>query len=134
MKYLLDTHIALWMLSEDERLPKAVYGIAAEEAELFLSAASLWEVVIKHQKAPSLMPVSGEELISYCRQADIRLLPILPHHVLEVAGLRRDEAAPPHHDPFDRLLIAQAKSENMLLITHDSLFEAYHEPSVWVVS
>ena len=134
MSFLLDTHIALWLLSGDERLPQAVNGIVDNESEVFLSVASLWEVVIKHQKAPSLMPVSGEELLSYCRQADIQLLPILPWHVLEVAKLRRDESAPPHHDPFDRLLIAQSKSENMTLITHDRLFEAYHEPTVRVLS
>ena len=134
MKYLLDTHIALWLLSGDSRLPTEAARILEQEPDLFLSAASLWEVVIKHQKAPSVMPVSGEALLTYCRQTSIQLLSILPTHILEVASLRRDETAPPHQDPFDRLLIAQSKAENMLLVTHDSQFAAYHEPTVWVVS
>jgi PIN domain nuclease of toxin-antitoxin system len=134
MSVLLDTHIALWLLSGDERLPAAASLVIKKEQELFLSVASLWEVVIKHQKAPAVMPVSGHELLSFCRQASIQLLPILPAHVLAVPSLHREASAPPHHDPFDRLLIAQSKAENMLLITHDRQFSAYGEPGVWVVS
>jgi PIN domain nuclease of toxin-antitoxin system len=134
MRYLLDTHIALWLLSGDERLPEAAAEIAVnEDHELYLSAASLWEVVIKHRKAPALMPISGGELLRYCAQAAIGILPIRQEHVLTVASLHRVEGSPPHNDPFDQLLIAQSKWDGLILITHDSLFTQYGEPTVWRV-
>ena len=131
MRYLLDTHIAIWLLHGDDGLPREVLRIAeSTEHELYLSAASTWEVVIKHQKSPHKMELTGETLVYYCNKADIKILPILPEHVLTVATLRRPNTSTPHNDPFDRLLIAQSKHESMIFLTHDSLLAEYSEPTV----
>ena len=134
MNYLLDTHIALWLLSGDERLPRKALELCTSDAhQLFLSAVSIWEIVIKHQKSPRLMPVSGEEIAALCDLADIHILPVQREHVLTVGTLRRSPEEPNHNDPFDRLLIAQSKSSGLTLLTHDALLFGYHEPSVLIL-
>ena len=100
------------------------------ENEIFFSSASVWEVVIKHGKDAAKMPVSGDEFTTGCLEAGFIPLAIENEHVLAVGGLHRRSDAPPHHDPFDRILIAQAKTENMILLTHDSLLSGYEEPCV----
>lgn len=115
MKYLLDTHLLIWALTEDKKLPKAAYDVINDPGHtIFYSAASVWEIEIKHQKMPDKMPISGEELISFCETAGILSLPVVNDHVLYVKTLHRKEGSPPHNDPFDRILLAQAKYENML--------------------
>lgn len=131
MKVLLDTHILLWAISNDIRLSeKAKKLIENEENEIYYSIASLWEIEIKHLAHPDVMPVSSKEISEYCEQSGYEKLNIKEKHIFAMADLKRDEQAPPHKDPFDRMLIAQALSENMLFATHDKLIPGYNVPCI----
>lgn len=105
------------------RLPaKARQLIAAPENRVFVSAASVWEIAIKHGLGRGDMPISGDTALGYFREAGYQLLPVLPEHTAAV------EALPPHHAaPFDRLLVAQALAEPLRLLTHDALLARYSD-------
>ena len=131
MKVLLDTHIILWAITNDNRLPqKAIAIISQKENEICYSTASVWEVMIKHIYHPEHMPISGKQLSQYCRKAGYQMVPVQDRHVYALEGLRRMEGAPRHKDPFDCIMIAQAKVENMMFITHDSLLPYYMEECI----
>lgn len=131
MRYLLDTHVLFWAMSSEEKLSENVLEIINNpENEIYFSSASVWEVVIKHGKDSSKMPVHGHDFTNGCLQAGFIPLSIENEHVLAVGKLQRSSGEPPHHDPFDRILIAQAKTENMILLTHDSLLSGYGESCV----
>ena len=115
MRILLDTHIALWAIADDSRLkPAARALIQAPDNLVAVSAASVWEIGIKRALGRGEMPVSAAEAIGYFRAAGYVLLSISADHAAAV------EALPPiHADPFDRLIVAQALAEPLILITHD---------------
>ena len=115
MNLLLDTHVALWALIDSPRLSeKARELILSPRATVWVSAASVWEIAIKHSLGRGDMPISGADALSYFLEAGYRILPIEAEHAAAV------ETLPPHHqDPFDRLLVAQALVEPMRLLTHD---------------
>lgn len=126
---LLDTHIILWMIMGDNRLSEKAKNIIKERiGSIYYSIASMWEVQIKY--ALKKMPISEIEFMHYCEQSGYHKLPIDDSHVCELAGLVRDEAAPPHNDPFDRIMLSQAKAEGFIFLTHDPFFRAYNEPCV----
>ena len=95
--------------------------------------ASVWEVAIKHIIKPENMPVSEEEFVRLCEDTGLTRLPIEAGHIFLLKTLSRPNDAPKHNDPFDRLLIAQAKYENLVLLTHDSQFSYYGEKCVMSV-
>lgn len=134
MKVLLDTHILLWALTNDERLPLVAKNIILQkENEIFYSTASVWETMIKYLKHPEHMPISGIQLSEYCQRSGYSMLPISDKHVFMLEGLQRVEDSPKHSDPFDRLMIAQAKEEGMVFVTHDSLIPDYDEACILFV-
>lgn len=131
MKVLLDTHIILWALADDEKLSqKARNIILSKENEIYYSTASIWEITIKHMLHPEHMKLSGKQISNYCQEAGYQMLPIKDEHVHTLETLQREERAPKHNDPFDRIMLAQAKEERMLFITHDSLIPYYGEECV----
>ncbi len=131
MKYLLDSHILIWALFADEKLPHEAYAIINDpENEIYYSAASVWEIGIKHSKSPEKMPISSELLAEGCDMAGMFSLPVTKEHAIAVTDLRRAENTPPHNNPFDRILIAQAKTEGMIFLTHDYLLKDYGEDCV----
>ena len=116
-RYLADTHILLWALADDRRLPGRHRTILLSGAEVFFSAASVWEIAIKKALGKLKAP---DGLSTLLPRAGFRALSIAAVHA-EAAG-----ALPLHHtDPFDRLLIAQALQENMILLTSDAQFSRY---------
>ena len=124
---LLDTHMILWAMSDDPKLNDKMRNIILDPNNtIYYSIASMWEVQIKYDIKK--MPISGIEFMHYCEQSGYHKLPIDDLHVVELAGLVRDEAAPFHNDPFDRILISQAKAEGFTFLTHDSLLRGYNEP------
>ncbi len=134
MKLLLDTHIILWAITDDKKLSeKARTLILSKESEIYYSTASIWEVMIKHMFHPEHMPISGKQLSNYCQKSSYKMLPILDNHVYALESLQRTQDAPKHKDPFDCILLAQAKVENMLFITHDSLLPYYNEKYIILV-
>ncbi len=134
MKVLLDTHIILWALSDDKRLSeKAKTIILSEENEIYYSTASVWEIAIKRMSHPEHMTLSGRQFSEYCQRAGYQMLSVRDDHVYVLEKLRRAENAPRHNDPFDRIMLAQAKAEGMSFITHDSLIPHYMEECIIAV-
>lgn len=123
MNLLLDTHVALWAITDSPRLSVTARAlIEAERATVWISAVSIWEIAIKHSLQRGDMPVSGEDALRYFKAAGYWLLPIRPEHAAAV------EQLPLHHaDPFDRLLVAQALHEPMRLLTHDQTVAQYSD-------
>lgn len=123
MNVLLDTHVALWAITDHPSLSlKARDLIQSPTAVVWISAASIWEIAIKHSLGRGDMPVSGHEAVSYFEESGYRFLAIEPEHAVFV------EQLPAHHqDPFDRILVAQALVEPMRLITHDPLVGRYSD-------
>ena len=122
MRVLLDTQVWLWMLAAPERLSrKARALVVSQENELLLSAASAWEIAIKHAVGKLQLPEAPEEYIPPLMiQTAITPLAVNHRHALRVASL------PAHHrDPFDRILIAQAQIEELPILTADRAFRRY---------
>ena len=134
MRYLLDSHILIWALFDDAKLPEKAFRIINDpNNEIYYSAASIWEVEIKHLKSPEKIPVSGHTLAQWCEAADMIELPVFKEHIYLIGSLSRSSSAAAHNDPFDRVLISQAKAENMFFLTHDSMLADYTEACVITV-
>ena len=123
MKYLIDTHLALWLLTDNKQLTqKARQIILSPNHRIYASVATLWEVAIKHKKYPDDMPLTSRTMAQLLRQSNVLLLPIKLEHITATETLPDI-----HKDPFDRLLIAQAVSEPMRFLTHDEKLVKYSE-------
>ena len=118
MKFLLDTHILLWWLGDDGRLSSETRAVIANpENFIFVSAATVWEMSIKKSLGKLVIP---EGLLMVLKENQFQLLSITGEHGLKIAHL------PEHHkDPFDRMLIAQAQAEGLILISQDIKFKYY---------
>ena len=120
-RLLLDTHLVLWWLNGDPRLPQPVVErVQAAEAEVFVSQASLWEMAIK--VSIGRLRVDLPELERQVPLQGFRWLPIRTTHLLAVAELESDGD---HRDPFDRLLVCHSRTEPMLLLTADRQLGRY---------
>lgn len=129
--YLADTHLALWLLAGSDRLP----GLAKElmtagEGAWYLSAVSIWEVMLKHQVRPARMLIDAPTFARDCQSAGFRILQLETGHIFEAGELPTEGV---HKDPFDRMLLAQARCENLALVTHDRAFGAYRDQHVVLV-
>ena len=134
MKLLLDTHIALWAVADTSKLTHEVITLLeSADHEVFYSAASVWEIAIKHKIKPEQMPLSENEFVSLCEHTGFIRLPIENEHIYLIKTLKRPKDAPKHQDPFDRMLVAQAKREGLILLTHDSLIPYYEESCIMSV-
>jgi PIN domain nuclease of toxin-antitoxin system len=123
LNLLLDTHVALWAITDNPKLPLSARElIQSAKTTVWVSAASVWEIAIKHGLGRGDMPVSGQDALRYFNEAGYRLLAIEPEHAAAVGEL------PAHHqDPFDRILIAQALVEPMRLMTRDPMVARYSD-------
>ena len=123
MNLLLDTHVALWAITDSPKLPQNARDlIASPKTTVWVSAANIWEIAIKHSLGRGDMPVSSQDAMRYFQASGYRFLAIEAEHTVAVENL------PPHHqDPFDRILVAQALIEPMRLMTHDSLVALYSD-------
>lgn len=129
MRILLDTHCWLWSYFEPEKLnARAVTILEDLDHEVFFSIASSWEIAIKYQigKLPGLPDVPARFLPPQLVANRIAILPIKHSHVLMVATTPRH-----HYDPFDHLLIAQAQSEGLTLMTGDERLLQYDVKTLW---
>jgi PIN domain nuclease of toxin-antitoxin system len=116
-RLLLDTHIVLWWFGAHPRLSAAARAEIAA-GECWISACSIWEVAIKFRLGK--LSVAPDALLAAARDGNFRLLPVSPEHAVATAKL-----LPVHADPFDRLLVAQARSEGLTLLTADALLAEY---------
>jgi PIN domain nuclease of toxin-antitoxin system len=111
-RYLLDTHLIYWWMTADTRLGKTTQRIIAN-SEIVVSTTSLWEMVLKNAKGK--LPLPQGAITEQLEAQGFALLPILPRHIEAARSLTCS-----HADPFDRLLIAQAYDERLLLLTRDA--------------
>lgn len=131
MKILLDTHIALWAIADTAKISdEVVQMLESQKNEVYYSMVSVWEIAIKHRIKPEQMPMPEEEFVRLCEKTGFVQLPIEAEHIFCLKTLTRPEDAPKHNDPFDRMLLAQAKYEKIDLLTHDSLIPYYDEKCV----
>jgi PIN domain nuclease of toxin-antitoxin system len=118
MRILLDTHIFCWWYYEPERLSRTAFRTVKEAEEVFVSSASVWEIAIKARLGK--IKAEAQELFDQIEINDFQELPVWSRHTILVANL------PMHHtDPFDRLLVAQAMSEPLHLLTVDAQLKQY---------
>ena len=123
MNLLLDTHIALWAITDSPKLPKKARDmIESSKSTVWISAATVWEIAIKHSLGRGDMPVSSQDALRYFRESGYRFLPVEPEHAAAV-----EELATHHADPFDRILVAQALVEPLRLMTHDPMVARYND-------
>jgi PIN domain nuclease of toxin-antitoxin system len=127
MRALLDTHTFLWAISGNQKLSRRAGEIFAGPSDLWLSVASIWEILTKVQigKMPLPKP-TGSYIVKKLAENRIETLPVSLDHVLKIENLPMY-----HRDPFDRILIAQSLKENLPLITSDSVFNRYDVELVW---
>jgi PIN domain nuclease of toxin-antitoxin system len=127
VRLLLDTHTLLWFDGGDTRLSKRARRMLENpEAELLVSAASVWELAIKSARGRLTLPRPLDEYVGELADAGYWLIPITAAHAARVVTL------PDHHrDPFDRLLAAQALSDTLPLVTRDRIFRKYRVDVRW---
>ena len=122
MRLLLDTHIALWAVTAHPSLPARATELILNADAVYVSAASIWEISMKHAVSPLRMSMSGTDALKEFSAAGFALLAISAMHAASV-----DELHSHHRDPFDRILIAQALAEPLRLVTHDATLVAYSD-------
>lgn len=123
MNLLLDTHLLLWAASEPERLSAKARALLLDPAnQLMFSAASLWEVTIKNSLDRPDFKVDSRRLWRMLLVSGYRELPVTSEHTVAVNDLPQL-----HKDPFDRILVAQARVESLLLLTVDKAVAKYGE-------
>jgi len=117
MRILLDTHLLLWTLSAPLKLSKETRRLI-DTSGVYVSAASIWEIAIKVSLGK--LKANPEQVLSAIEPAGLMLLPVQGEHAARIARL-----PPLHKDPFDRMLVAQAYTEPMILLTNDRSLEGY---------
>lgn len=121
MNYLLDTHILLWTLVDPDKAPSPMRRIVENtENRVWFSAASIWEIAIKHSLAKAGFAVEPQAIWRAARETGLEELAVTAEHAIAV-----DSLPLLHKDPFDRLLVAQARAEGMKLLSVDPQVNAY---------
>lgn len=128
MRVLLDTHTFLWFITGDDRLPAKVRKIIDDPScEKFVSLASCWEIAIKFARGRLELDITLEQLLNTAIEGNgLVLLDIERRHLLQITAL-----ASVHGDPFDRLIVAQAKIEKLVQLSNDQTLDAYGINRVW---
>ena len=129
MRYLADTHALIWFLAGSGRLSRpARSALEQENADIYVSAASAWEITTKHRlgKFPEVDGVLARDVEGTVRARGFLTLDVRMGHA-ERAGRLND----PHRDPFDRMLIAQAIAENLVLISNETVFDRFGVRRIW---
>ncbi|HEY7174758.1 MAG TPA: type II toxin-antitoxin system VapC family toxin [Micromonosporaceae bacterium] len=122
MRLLADTHVVLWWLADDARLSDDLKTVLDFEPDVFVSAATVWEVAIKQATGKLRAPVDLAERVS---ESGFKELPIQARHAAAAGRL-----PPIHRDPVDRMLVAQARSEDLMLVTRDANIRRYDVPTL----
>lgn len=122
MRVLLDTHVLLWWMSEPDRLSARALDVVGDPSSVVqVSAASLWEISIK--EALGRLRIDGIDLVDEIEIEGFLELPVRGRHALDAGRLPRH-----HDDPFDRMLVAQARAEDLVLVTADRALSEYDVP------
>lgn len=134
MKLLLDTHIILWALNDNPKLPEQAKSLIMDARnDVYYSSASVWETSIKYMSKPDKIRLSGSKLSELCRKMGYHMLPVTDKHVWALETLVFHSGHYVHNDPFDRIMLSQAKADGMKFVTHDSKIPFYNEACVIIV-
>ena len=126
MNILLDTHMAIWALLDSPKLTlKAKKLIMDPDNTIYYSVVSVWEVLLKYTAHPDNMDFSADVFSESCKDAGFVPLELRDKHVITAGSFPLEVDG--HKDPFDRLLLAQAKTENLSFLTHDRRLSNYQE-------
>jgi PIN domain nuclease of toxin-antitoxin system len=119
VRLLLDTHAFLWWLNDNPKLGEAARAAISDTSSgVWVSAASIWELAIK--TALGKLQIESDDLVREISANGFTELPITARHAWAAGNLPRH-----HEDPFDRMLIAQAQAENLVLVSRDPVFDSY---------
>ncbi|MFN8283510.1 MAG: type II toxin-antitoxin system VapC family toxin [Chitinophagales bacterium] len=125
--FLLDTHTLLWFIENDEKLSNhAQITLSENSTPKFISIVTLWEIAIKYSLEKLKLQISLQDFFNLIHSSDIGIISISTEHLLILNSLNLY-----HKDPFDRMIIAQAISENFTIITKDENFSNYKVKTVW---
>ncbi len=124
--YLLDTHTLLWFLRDAPELSKNALEVIMTEEKIYVSIASFWEITIKKSIGKLEFQYSIQETEELCNEKDISILQIKSKHFDKIIELPNI-----HNDPFDRLIISQAISERLTIITRDAIIPTYPVKTFW---
>ena len=127
MRYIIDTQAFIWYAIGDKQLSKTALGIIESAAMPYISIASIWEMAIKHNSGKLTFQAPFDNLVTDQLAINgYEILPIELAHIFQITNL------PLHHkDPFDRILIAQAISENIPIVSIDPMFKSYPVTVIW---
>lgn len=125
MRVLLDTHILLWTLADDQKLSRKARNIIEDASEIYISAAAFWELAIKISLGK--LDADLDEIRNNCRESGFVELPVAVEHAMAIRELDSH-----HRDPFDRILVATAITEPMRLLTADSMVAKYTSLAILV--
>ena len=127
MNYLLDTHTFIWFINGDKSLPvDIIEKIRNVKNQCFFSVVGLWEIAIKVKLDKLQLKSDFKKISKFCLENEIEILPITFEHILELNKLEFH-----HRDPFDRLIIAQAITEDLTIISKDGNFVHYPVKCIW---
>jgi len=127
MKYILDSHAIIWMIENNVKMPSRIKDIIiSPENTIYISSVSLWEIAIKMDLGKLTLNVSFDDLLEYIDIRDFDILQIKGDYLKGLSGLPYI-----HNDPFDRLIISTAVSENLTIITIDDNIQKYNVSWIW---
>ena len=126
-KYLLDTHTLLWMHDDSREISQEIKDtLSSNDAHLFLSVTSLWEIAIKSQINKLHLEYSLDDIAAYCLDNNILIKPILLYYLNQYSILPLI-----HKDPFDRMIVATAYADSLTLVSKDKQLSAYNIQVIW---
>jgi PIN domain nuclease of toxin-antitoxin system len=121
MNLLLDTHIVIWFITNDDKLSKKVKNLIEDpKNKCFVSIASYWELSIKYSLGRLNLNSTIEEIFNIIEKSGFDILPVTLNHIIQLSKLEHF-----HNDPFDRLMISQSIIEKLHLVSNDNYFPAY---------
>ena len=127
MRILIDTQAFIWFVEDDKQLPKEIKTKLEDlDNSIIISIASLWEMTIKMSLGKLHLGCNIQEMIDKVYQNGFEVLPILPDHIIRLSKLDYF-----HRDPFDRIIISQGLSENMVIVSSDKAFDEYGVKRAW---
>ena len=130
-KYLLDTQTLLWALFNSKHLTNDVKDIIiSNSTDIFISVVSLWEIDLKHSIDPDNLGVTSDVVLRHAYESGYSVINLIPEHIFTVNNLIKKPDSEKHKDPFDRIILAQSKYEDMTLITSDGKLGNYYDEAI----
>ena len=127
MRLLIDTQALIWFVENDKSLPIKIKELMKDaDNSILISIASLWEMTIKMSIGKLNINCTISEMFDKLTDNGFELLPVLPEHIVQLSMLEYI-----HRDPFDRIIISQGLSENIKIVSSDSIFDKYTVKRVW---